>query len=1111
MPRPGLLMAICSVIASLGGLPAASADEPAAGDFFEREIRPLLLEKCGKCHGAEKQWGGLRLDSRATVLKGGDSGAAVLPGKPEESLLIEAVRQTGDIKMPPKDRLTDHQVDLLVRWVSLGAPWPGNEVVKKGVDSQAHWAFQPVRRPAVPVPHDAGRVRNPIDAFVVARLEQAELPATPQADRRTLIRRISYDLTGLPPSADEVERFVNDPDPEAYPRLVERLLDSPHYGEHWGRHWLDVARYSDTKGYVYGREERFFFHAAAYRDWVVRALNDDLPYDRFLLLQIAADQVEPRDSAALPAMGFLTLGRRFLGVTHDIIDDRIDVVSRGTMGLTVGCARCHDHKYDPIPTSDYYSLYGVFQSCCEKTVEFGPANQSAEAEQAFVKELEARQKKRDEATTTAITAHSERARAKVADYLFAQRELQKYPEEGFDQIFSSEDLLPDTVRRWEGYLAARRDQNDPVFRYWFALGKLPDEGFDEAATAALAEVPTEGLNSRVARVFASVPASPREVADRYGRLLKEVDDEWKAAQQAAATNGSASPERLSDAEGEALRQALYGIDSPCVIADESIASNENVFDTATRESLWRLQGEIDRWLLQAPATIRHTLILADRSAPVAPRIFKRGNPANRGEIVPRQFLSLLAGAGREPFRQGSGRLELAQAIISPQNPLTARVWVNRIWSHHFGAGLVRTPSDFGVRAEIPSHPELLDWLASELVARGWSTKAIHRLILLSATYQQSSFGPADPEVRAAVIRVDPENRLLWRMNAHRLSFEEVRDTMLAVSGQLDRTAGGRAADLFSPTAVNRRRTLYGLVDRQFVPSVFRVFDFANPDLHIPQRAETTVPQQALFSLNHPFVAAAVRSLAELPAVADAGSAEEKVRALYRQVLQREPTERQLQSALAFIAAGAASEEPQTPMLSADWKYGFGHWHEATDRIVDFQPLPHFTGMAWQGGSAWPDGKLGWVQLTGEGGHAGNDLQHAAVRRWTAPVKGTVAIESLAVHDVAAGDGIRCRIISSRQGTLATSILHNAEMRFDLSAVEVEAGETIDFVVDFNADLNSDQFLWPPRLRELSNATGGAARTWDATKDFDGNKTTKLNAWEQLAQVLLLGNEVMFVD
>ena len=431
------------------------AQSPADLEFFEKQVRPLLVASCSECHGDEKQSNELRLDSREAILKGGERGPAIVPGKPDESLLIQAVRQSGELEMPPDGKLADEQIAILEHWVEIGAPWPANDVTPADQRAEAqrtHWAFQPVHLPAVPSVEDAAWVKNPIDAFVLAELESRGLKPSPPADRRTLIRRVTYDLTGLPPTPAEVEAFVGDADPDAYAKLIDRLLASPQYGEHWARHWLDVARYADTKGYVYGREERFFVHAPAYRDWVVRAFNEDLPYDDFLLLQLAADQAAPNDRSALAAMGYLTLGRRFLGVTHDIIDDRIDVVGRGMLGLTVGCARCHDHKYDPIPTDDYYSLYGVFQNCTERLVPIAEPAARDEAYEAFEAELKKRQQALAEAMAKAREETSAIVRRKTAEYLAAQLQLEKYPEESFSQILAKEDINPIFVRRWQAYL-----------------------------------------------------------------------------------------------------------------------------------------------------------------------------------------------------------------------------------------------------------------------------------------------------------------------------------------------------------------------------------------------------------------------------------------------------------------------------------------------------------------------------------------------------------------------------------------------------------------------------------------------------------------------------------
>ncbi|WP_435010705.1 DUF1553 domain-containing protein [Tundrisphaera lichenicola] len=1093
-----------------GGLQAGS---PADTEAFEKEIRPLLIENCGKCHGSEKQKGGLRLDSRKALLEGGLTGPSIEPGRPEESLLIEAVRQTGDLKMPPNRKLNPEQVAALERWIASGAPWPVDTSTTMNRDDRArrsHWAFQPVGRFE---PLQVGRADgsgNPIDAFLMDRLDKAGLAPSPPADRRTLIRRVSYDLTGLPPTPEEVEAFVNDPAPDAYLRLVERLLASEHYGEQWARHWLDVARYSDTKGYVYAREERFFVQAPAYRDWVVAAFNRDLPYDRFLLDQVAADQAEPDDRSAVAAMGFLTLGRRFLGVTHDIIDDRIDVVTRGTMGLTVACARCHDHKYDPIPTADYYSLYGVFQNSTERLVPVADPDPQDEKTRASAEELARRREKLETSLASSREEASERVRGRVADYLLAQRHLQDFPEEGFDVILSKADLIPAFVRRWHAYLTRRAKEDDSIFRPWRKFASLSDAEFAARSADVTRELGSNGagpVNPRVARLFVEPPASIREVAERYGKLFAEVAALWSEHREGLGLSG------LADPDEEELRRVLFGFRSPCEVPDEAIVSTESFFDTATIEATWGLQKAVDRWLIDSPEAAPHAVAVVDRAEVREPRIFRRGSPANQGDEVPRRFLAAISGPDREPFSQGSGRLELARAIVDPANPLTARVWVNRVWMHHFGAGLVRTPSDFGLRAEPPSHPELLDWLAARLVSEGWSTKAIHRLILTSAAYQQRSDGPDDLEARERAVQIDPENRLLWRMNPRRLTFEESRDTLLSISGELDLRIGGRAEDLFEGSTTNVRRTLYGLVDRQFLPSVLRVFDFANPDLHVPSRSETTVPQQALFAMNHPFLANRARALVARISTEDADQA---VRHLYRSVYQRDPTDSQVQAARAFLESSAEEPISRPAPETLDWSYGYGAVDAASGRVGDFQPLPHFNGSAWSGGPAWPDPKLGWVQLTAQGGHPGNDLQHAAIRRWTAPRRGRFAIQSTAKHEVEAGDGIRCWIVSSRQGVLKSGEVHNASLDLSVGSFEVEAGEILDFVVDIREGLNSDQYLWAPIVSEIVETTGGVkgpgvSPKWDAARDFTGPSTPPLSPREQLAQVLLMANELMFVD
>ncbi len=1130
---------------------SALAAEPAKAsaadiELFEAKVRPLLIDRCQSCHGAKKQWSSLRLDSSAALLKGGDNGPALVPGKPDDSELFKRVIETDvDLRMPPAEAgkpLSAEEVAILKRWIELGAPWPDSPTASADEVAKAHrehWAFQPVKKPTLPEVSRRDWIKTPVDQFILNRLEAAKLEPSPEADRRTLIRRATYDLTGLPPTLAEVEAFVADKSPQAYEKLIDRLLASPHYGEQWGRHWLDVARYSDTKGYVYGREERMFATSWPYRDWIVRAFNEDLPYNRFLLLQLAADQVAPDDRASWAAMGYLTLGRRFLGVSHDIIEDRIDVVTRGTMGLTVGCARCHDHKFDPIPTADYYSLYGVFKNSAERLEQIGEPEKRDQAYEAFEKDLQAKQSTFRKNLLKIRTQVTQRARERVSDYLLATRDMSKWPEEGFDVVIGEKDIIPGAVRRWNGYLFKAAQRNDPIFVAWRKFAELSEAEFTEQAAAItqeLSQAKAEVVNPLVKLMFAEPPQSIEQVAQRYGRLFTEIDRQWLAACQRAEKKSAPAPKRLPDASAEALRQVLYGVGAPCTIPDEDIVSIDMLLDTNNLAKLWQGHGDIERTLIRSRVAPAFASVLVDSKELVEPRIFRRGSPGNLGDEVPRQFLSVVAGPKRKPFKHGSGRLEMAQAIVAPSNPLTARVWVNRVWMHHFGEGLVTTPSDFGTRAAPPSHPELLDWLAQQLMTHGWSTKHLHRQIMLSSAYRQASSSAKPTPTMKLAQSVDPENRLLWRMNVDRLTFEELRDTWLAVTGELDERRGGLPGELFPGAGVgSMRRTIYGRVDRQFLPSTFRLFDFANPDIHNPARLETTVPQQALFDMNHPFLAARARALAKrTEQTSDPG---ERAREMVRAVFGREPSDAQLASAREFIETAVEEPLPAPAPETLAWQYGYGEVIKVATNEGDktantgkaappsgdkapptwtFHPLPHFTGGAWQGGIVWPDGKLGWVQITANGGHPGNDHKHASIRRWTAPHDMTVSVKSTVAHHDSTGDGIHCSIVSNRHGLLKSADVYYTKQKLNIDSLEVKVGDTLDFIVDIRKLLQNDQHEWAPVIVELpadgkSKGKPAKATTWDANRDFAGPASALLTPWEQLAQVLLMANELVFVD
>ncbi|MBA4063204.1 MAG: hypothetical protein C0501_05725 [Isosphaera sp.] len=827
---------------------AADPPKPTAGqvEFFEKKVRPVLADHCHSCHGPKKQSAGLRLDTAAGLRAGADNGSVVVPGDPTKSRLVRSVKREGEYAMPPKAALPAEAVAVLTEWVKAGAAFPADLAVKPAADPRDHWAFRPVKEPPVPTTPD------PIDALVRAKLDAAGLKPAPVADKRTLIRRAYYDLTGLPPSAAEVEAFETDADPAAWEKLIDRLLASPRYGERWGRYWLDLARYADTKGYIL-TDDRNFPYAYTYRDYVIRSLNEDKPYDRFVTEQLAADRLPlGDDKRPLAALGFLTLGRRFLNNTHDIIDDRIDVVTRGLMGLTVTCARCHDHKYDPVPAADYYALYGVFASSQEPKelpligeVARTPEVEAFEAEvakreAAYRAELEKRR---------AAALKKLRDPAAVAGYVRAVLDARGKPNEQLQALLRERDLNRFVFDRWRAFLA---DANPAVLT---------------------------------------------------------------AAAEAVAKVAAAAPENPTPAEAEAARWLAAG--GP---TDVPVADFDKIQNRADRNALAEIKKKTDAFEAASPHAPPRAHVLNDNPSPTQPVVFLRGNPGNRGPQVPRQAPAVVTGPSRKPFTDGSGRLELAKAIVSPDNPLTARVLVNRVWAGHFGHGLVRTPSDFGVRSDTPSHPELLDWLAARFVADGWSLKKLHKTVMLSATYRRSSAVSAD------AFRLDPENKLLSHQTRRRLDFEALRDSVLSAAGTLDLTVGGKPVDLFK-APFSTRRTVYGVIDRTSFPGTLRAFDVASPDQHSPQRFQTTAPQQALFLMNSPFVTGQAKALAARPEVASARTPTEKATAMYRLALGRGPTKAEVALAVEFAdgddpkaAFGAWPQLAQVLLLSNEFAF-----------------------------------------------------------------------------------------------------------------------------------------------------------------------------------------------
>ena len=766
-----LLLIVGTIPFALFAVPSW-AEDAAALDFFEKSIRPLIVEKCQSCHGDKKAKSGLRLTDRASLLKGGEGGAAVVPHAPDQSPLIRAVRYLDELKMPPKQKLSAGEIAALERWVAAGAPWPASPSAKATATgfepSAAHrawWAFQPVRTGPPPALTGPDEASNEIDAFLLEALRSRGITPAVPADRRTWIRRATFDLTGLPPTPAAVAEFVADRSAEAFEKVVDRLLASPAYGERWARHWLDVARYAD----YYDADPKTrtasceLTEAWRYRDWVVDAFNRDLPFDRFIVHQIAGDLLPAPDGgevypAGLIATTFLSNGVWDRGdadkekIVSDMVDDQIDTVGKAFLGLTLGCARCHDHKFDPISQQDYYGLAGIFYST-HILKDLG-----VKGDEYFVNRVPLVPRARVEAREKQTPAHR-------GDPGEADRDREEAPNRG------------------------------------------DREGTGRAHRAS-------ATGSR--RPF---PPSPR----------------W----------------RWRCRKGE-LRAACFPG------SRTSRSTSAGVTPGAARSSRG---GCRDSW----PATVK------------------------------------------DPIREGSGRRELARWVASSSNPLTARVIVNRVWQWHFGEGLVRTPSNLGMLSEPPSHPELLDWLASRFVEEGWSLKKLHRRIMLSAAYRRSSVVARDQLSR------DPENRWLGRFSPRRLDAEEVRDALLFVSGQLDRTPGGPAADGID----SKRRSLYVQTARWDRSSFAMLFDAANPDASTEKRTVSTVAPQALLFLNHPFVFTQARRLAERLAAEAPGDEDVRIELAYLLLFGRSARPEEKTICREYLRRG------RDPKGEADWP-GLAH-------------------------------------------------------------------------------------------------------------------------------------------------------------------------------------------
>ncbi len=1089
-------------------------------EFFEQHIRPVLVDNCYKCHSAtsEKVKGGLLLDTRDGLLKGGDTSPAIVPGDPDKSLLIKAVRYADpDLQMPPKNKkLSEGQIADLVAWVKMGAPDPRTAPAssttaaaqKPAYDFAAarrQWAFHAPNDPPVPEVKDKVWAKSPIDHFILARLEEKKLKPAPPADKRTLIRRATFDLTGLPPTPQETAAFLQDNSPDAFAKVVDRLLASPRYGERWGRHWLDVVRYTDSLDARGVGSEGDIAEAWRYRDWVVDAFNADLPYNQFILEQIAGDRLQPKDRNAVDTNAIVATGMYAIGnwgngdadndkILTDIADDQVDVTGRAFLGLTLSCARCHDHKFDPIPTADYYSLAGIFFSShiLPKLAPKGsgefllriPLAAPAELDRRTQREARIARLEKEIADTSdhELALLAKKLLPQTADYLLAAAdhrnqstatELADSPHSSISKPgFQPE---PELLQQWTDYLgfgdfkllstvirdaasqpglyalhnAANADTPSGVINTTdkeiaFLTIKMP------AQTVAVHPSPTGGvavawkspiagkiqikggvtdadpncgdgiewvINARVAgtsrplasgafpnggaQVFndgkgagslASLEVQAGDMvevvvlpkaeyscdttlvdlniveqggAKRTWNLAKDMlpvvqegrppyadhlgnqsvwyfyDMNGQAA-PADSTAGSPMAKWLElvrrhaprpemetaakeiqaallapDATNSAVSKLYKDITTPRSPFWASLRQVEKYFPEPVQKSLGKSETELAALKQNPPPPLTMALGLQEGGVPESPhagihdvKIHMRGRYDHLGDLVPRRFPQLLAGDDRKPITEGSGRLQLARWVASPQNPLTARVMVNRIWQHHFGEGIVRTPNNYGKLGTPPTHPELLDYLAHRFVGSGWSIKAMHRAIMLSAAYQQSS--TPDPATLAA----DPDNLLFGHINRQRLESESLRDSLLDVAGKLDPAMGGPS---IRDLTINRR-TLYVTTVRSDRATYQFLFDAADPNAIVEKRLDSTVAPQALFLLNHPFVLEQTKALAQR-ALKMSANDRARIEWLYQLLYNRHATRQEIkigQRALAQ-AASAATKSATTKSPTDAWE------------------------------------------------------------------------------------------------------------------------------------------------------------------------------------------------
>ena len=888
-------------------------------EFFEKSVRPVIVERCQMCHNAKMKQAGLDLSSAQGFVNGGASGPLVDKQSPDKSKLLKVISYDETLKMPPTGKLKDEVLANLAAWVKMGAPWPGAENLvaagaaatpaapsKSGVrtggknfskDEKEYWAFQPVKKPTLPAVKNARWASSDVDRFLLAKLEAKGIQPAAAASKLTLLRRVTFDLTGLPPSLEEIDSYLSDTAPNAYEKVVDKLLASPRYGERWGRHWLDVARYADSTG---NDEDHRYPYAYRYRDYVIDSFNNDLPYNQFVKEQIAGDLMPSPDGKStntrgVVATGFLALGAKAIAqqdkmkMLYDVYDEQVDTVSRGILGITLACARCHDHKFDPLLTKDYYSMVNYFANTrsfkdSETHVSkllFTPLVSKEENEkyQAYQSKIRDKAMLVEDIVDAEDSTYAKKQLELLPRYMMAARRVYE-GKEAIAKVAEEAQLKENIISSFVRFLKPAPGSVTPHLDEWH---NAPVEQLEEVA---------KGYQTRLAKSMTDWQRTLTRWRNQYRKMSKEM-------------NMPPPDKPKLDEQKDAFLKDAFGGRGPFVVRS---GDRKSIYAKESLDKIEVLNNELAELKKSAP-TEPELACAVDEAMPkpVDQTILIRGDYNSHGELAPKNVPTLLGGAKMEPYTgQGSGRLHLANWLASDENPLTARVMVNRVWYWTFGEGLVRTPDNFGKMGERPTHPELLDYLTADFVKNGWSVKKLQKTILLSSAYRMSS------EITPAAFKADPENKMWSRFGRRRLEVEEMRDGLLKLDNKLDYTMGGTMQKGFGTDGENSngrlsinpeketRRTVYLPLRRANLPSLLNLFDFGDATTISGKRNITNIAPQALFMMNSTFVADRAGSIAKELVDDKTLSASNRMERAYLRVLNRKPGANEVDSALSYI-------------------------------------------------------------------------------------------------------------------------------------------------------------------------------------------------------------------